>query len=438
VVHDYSWLHTRHQRSWTAEENQVLGPGGTNQMITTIPPLALALGVIFGIAILGAFVVLLHHFKRFAGFREIADEVRDIAQTLHGEIFRDGGDLVASGNFERWPTVVRFSKKENVPGVNIRVGVPANFTLWIAPRSADPGEGRATVRTGDMLFDSRFLARTDDPGDARLFVTMPEVQSALRKLACSNSTFLTLTEGWCELSELEMPAVATANHLLEHLHSISVLATTLQQMPGTDRVRVEPLKRERRILGRAAIVGGAIAAILVVVGAATQPKSEESEAVTAAELGSVVVMPRDAERIADVTGWRVATTDDFDPNAAAWLRFARKPVEGRITADFSGVGQDSNVAYVLVREDGVRRVVLLVNGESVYDFRFPAVAIAARVPKGALSGIEWVGSRPSSSDGDGLLIVRSADDPKSGLIVFTSGRHIVTGVPANYQSVSLQ
>lgn len=404
-------------------------------MMSSLSPLAIVLGIIFGLAVLGAIIALVYNLRKFAGFRHIGREAEKLADTLGGELFRDGGDLVVSGNFGRLPTVVRFSNKEDVPGVNIRMGVPANFTLWIAPRSADPGEGRTTLRTGDSGFDNRFITRSDDPGQARLFLALQSVPKAIHQIACSNGSFLAITPASVEISELEIPAEAVARHISEHLQSVGTLAAALKHMPAADTVKVEPLRKEKRILGRAAIVVGAITAVVVVI-AATQREARKAMPVVAqVQTVAAGVLPVDASRIAGVDGWRAATSDDFDPDAAAWLRGTGAAVSGRIPGDFSGRGSDEDVAYVLIRSDGVRRVVLIANGENRYDVRYPAIAIAARVPNSTLGGVQWVGPAPAEVTGDGLLIVRSADDPHSGLVLFLANSRIVTAVPENYQSL---
>src|SRR6266571_5178834 len=144
-------------------------------MIASLPRVAIALLIVLFVAILGALVAVLRNLRKFHGFREIAADAQKVAKGLDGELFRDAGDLVVSGNFRLLPTVVRFSNKENVPGINLRVGVPANFTMWIASRSAETNEGRAVVRTGDLTFDSRFVIRSDDPGEVRVFTAMQDV-----------------------------------------------------------------------------------------------------------------------------------------------------------------------------------------------------------------------------------------------------------------------
>jgi hypothetical protein len=156
----------------------------------------------------------------------------------------------------------------------------------------------------------------------------------------------------------------------------------------------------------------------------------------AAPTAAAGILPVDAVRMIGVDGWRAATADDFDADAAAWLRNSGAAVSGRIVGDFSGRGGDQDVAYVLVRADGMRRIVLLADGQDRYDIRYPAIAIAARVPKSGLSSVRWVGPAPGNAVGDGLLIVRSADDPHSGLVLFLANDRLVTAVPDNYQDLS--
>lgn len=407
-------------------------------MMSSLSPLAIVLGIIFGLAVLGAVIALVYNLHKFSGFRRFGRDAEKITDSLSGEMFRDGGDLVISGNFNHLPTVVRFSNKEDVPGLNIRMGVPANFTLWIAPRNADPGEGRATVRTGDPAFDNRFITRSDDPGQARLFLALQMVPRALHQLACSSGTFVAISAGSIEISEMEIPSESTARHVLEHLQSVVTVAGALKHMPAADTVKVQPLHKEKRILGRAAIVVGAITAVIVVIAATQRAAHKEAPVLADTQTAAVGVLPVDATHIAGVDGWRAATVDDFDPDACAWLRDSGAPVGGRIVGDFSGRGSDDDVAYVLVRSDGVKRIVLLANGQERYDIRYPSIAIAARVSRSNLSRVDWVGAPPNEVDGDGLLIVRSAADPKSGLVLFLAHGRIVTAVPANYQALSPQ
>jgi hypothetical protein len=405
-----------------------------NAMISTLSPLAIVLGIIFILAVVGALIALVYNLHKFSGFRDIGREVGKIARALNGELFRDGDDLVISGNFGGLPVVVRFSNKEDVPALNLRIGVPANFTLWIAPRSADPGEGRTTLRTGDALFDTRFVTRSDDPGQALLFLGLPAVPRTLHQLAVSSATFLALSPGSLEISELELPRDFASSHVLHHLKLAVTLAQALQQMPAADTVSVKPLRKEKRILARIAIVVGAAVAFALVI-AATEKGTRKEVFPGRLQTSATGVLPIHATQIVGLDGWQVATDDDFDPDAAAWLRDSGVPVSGRVAGDFSGSGSQNDVAYVLVRSDGMRRLVMLTAGENHFDVRYPAIAIVARVPKYMVGRIRWIGQLPPDLAGDGLLIVRAAADPHSGLVLFTSHHRIVTAVPENYQTV---
>ena len=407
-------------------------------MTASLSPLAIALGIILAVAVIGAFIALAGGLRRFAGFQDIAADAERIAKALGGELFRDGGDLVASGNLGgKLPTVVRFSNKENVPGLNIRMGVPAGFTLWIAPRSTDVQEGRATVRTGDMAFDTRFATRSDHATQARMFLGLPQVAASLRQLACSTNTFVALSDAALEVSELEIPRPVTFRHIQEHLRSMSALAEAIAKMPGADTIKVAPLKKDPKVVGRVAIVVGAATAMMVVL-AATQSKTVHHAISSVSAHSTSGVLPREAEIIPGVEGWHAATADDYDADAVAWLRSAGQPVTGRLTGDFTGDGDDSDVAYVLARPDGTKRIVVLENGHVMYDSRYTSIAAVARVPKSSVQSIEWNGAAPNRTDCDGLLIVRTANDHASGLVLFISGSRVVAGVPANYQSISLQ
>jgi hypothetical protein len=69
--------------------------------------------------------------------------------------------------------------------------------------------------------------------------------------------------------------------------------------------------------------------------------------------------------------------------------------------------------------------------------KYPFVGVIARVPKAAYNKVEWVGRPPETPDGDGVLIVRKQQDHGSGLVIFFSSGRIATGVPKDYQTISL-
>ena len=413
-----------------------------------MPPLVIALAIVVVVAIVGA---LLHSMKTrqtYAGYEELKADAGMLAKRLKGEIFRDGDDLVVSGNSGKLPTVIRFSRQENTPGVMVRMEAPASFTLSVVPNGARATEGRVVVRTPDEMFDARFTTRSDHPTQARMFVGGKPVVTHLQRLMCGSGTFLTVTTGALELSELSIPGPYTARHLENHLESLAVLARQLEDMPGAEKVKVAAIKGERKWVVRAAVAVGVIAAIAAVFSATFNPPGSEPTQVEAGQASLPEgVVPADAPQMAGVyerlsdgrSKWRVATDDDFAPAARSWLRGNRETVSGRVEGNFSGTGGARDAGYVLIDQtDNTRRVILIAEGVNVYDATFPEVAIAARVRKGILSTITWLGDAPETPDGDGLLIVRERNNPASGLVLFVKGKRIISAVPENWQNLRLR
>jgi hypothetical protein len=400
-------------------------------------PLQIALLIVAALSIMGVVIVFVSSRMTYSGYADIVNDVRRLARAMHGKIFRDGPDVVISGTYERLPAVVRFSNEENSPGLNIRIQAPATFLLSVVPAGAQVGEGgRNLVKTADELFDSRFNTRTDQPTQANMFINK-QVTGLLQLLACSKNTYLSVGNGAIELSELVIPDSNPGEHAIEHLKSLAKLSQALHRMPGSDRVKPMTFERGHHIAARTAMVVGAVVA-LVSVFAATRLPNRESVSGVNQTLASGI-LPMDAARISNAKDWRAATADDFDPAAVSWLRGNRKQPAGRIVGDFSGKGTGRDVAYLLVGAEGARRVVLLADNENRYDTRFPYIGLAVRVPKESVNSIEWAGgTAPEGVDGDGLLLLRKPDDPSSAIVLFLSGRGIVSASPANYQNISLE
>ena len=373
----------------------------------------------------------------YSGYAGIANEARRLGLTLRGEIFRDGSDLVVSGSYETVPAVVRFSNQENTPGLNIRMQAPATFTLSVVPAGTQVAEGgRHLVKTADELLDSRFDTRTDQPTQAGMYITKQNA-ALLQRLACSQRTFLSIGGGTIELSELVIPEPSTAEHVLDHLETMAKLTLALRAMPGSDRVKLVRLVRERYIAARVAMVLGAAVALLSIFAATQVPNRAPVSGVN--QTLSSGILPLDAYHIPNTRHWRTATVDDMDPVAVSWLRGNRQQPQGRIVGDFSGRGTGRDVVYLLVGPGGERRIVLLADNENRYDTRFPYIGLAARVPKRIVKSIPWVGGKaPEGVDGDGVLLVRKKDDPSSAVVLFLSGNGIASASPVNYQNISLE
>ncbi|HEX9121703.1 MAG TPA: hypothetical protein VF840_14305 [Terriglobales bacterium] len=400
-------------------------------------PLQVALLIVAALSIVGVVIVFVRSRMTYSGYSHLVKDVRRLALAMRGEIFRDGSDVVISGTYERLPAVVRFSNEENSPGLNIRIQAPATFLLSVVAARAQVSEGgRNLVRTADERFDSRFNTRTDQPTQANMFINK-QVTGLLQQLACSKNTYLSVGNGAIELSELVIPDPNPGEHAIEHLKSMAELSQALHRMPGSDRVKLLTFERERHVAARVAMVVGAVVALVSVFAATRVSNSEPVSGVN--QTLSAGILPLDATRIPNTKDWRAATADDFDPVAVSWLRGNRKQPAGRIAGNFSGKGTGRDVAYLLVDAEGARRVVLLADNENRYDTKFPYIGLAVRVPKESVNSIKWAGSKaPEGVDGDGLLLLRKKDDPSSAIVLFLSGRGIVSASPANYQDINLE
>jgi len=145
------------------------------------------------------------------------------------------------------------------------------------------------------------------------------------------------------------------------------------------------------------------------------------------------VAPEDASRIPRIDRTRLATLEDFDPDAVSWLHDSGQQVSGKISGFYSG-SKKSN-AYILVGKDNERRVVILAGGQLQYNAEYPRVAIAACVPMELARKIKWADAVPPESDGDGLLLVRAADAPASGVVLFLRGSQVLSASPVDYREV---
>lgn len=438
--------------------------------MTSMHPVALALFILLVVGGVGFLIHALRRGKTFSGYEELTSDARQIAKSLGGEIFRDGNDLVISGNYRHMPAIVRFSYGENTPGMNLSVKAKATFTMSVVPKGERAAEGRVLVRTPDDMFDARFQTRTDHPTQAKMFVGGKVVIQNLQKLCCSSRTFFTITTGAMELSELTIPTPYTGHHVTDHLESLAKLARALEDMPGAETIKVRKLEKERSNIIRASIVVGAIAAVITVWVATSGPRGPVpvQELAGETEAPPAGIMPVEAMLVRKVQDWRVATAEDFGPGAASWMRGNGLEPNGRVPGDYSGGRNGRDVAFLLApaapsqpvaappqpgavpaatppaaaapAPEDKRRVVLLVEGVNLYDAEYPTILGIARIPKDAIADIDWGRNPPpqGAPDGDGLLLIRRRNDLASGLVLFVTERHIVSAVPLNYTQIRLR
>ncbi len=401
-------------------------------------PVAISVVIVAAVIFVGAFIAYFRDRKKYSGHGEYARDAQELAKKLNGEIFRDGEDLVINGTQGDLPVVVRLSFAENTPGLHIRMAAPANFRMSVVPKGAKASEGKVQVRTGDDSFDARFLTKSDHPTQAKMYLGSKGVLVDLGKLGCLARGYVNFSTGTIEQSEALIPTPNTGQHIQEHLQSMQRLASALARMPFADRVDLKPLKRERKLVLRLAIVAGIITALVGIITAAQQPAE-----IPPPPAGNEAHVPEgvsilDAPAITSLNGWHAALPQELDPDAAAWAREAGEKETGRLTGDFDGRrAAIRDTAYLLVKTDGQRRLVIIVDGKVSYDVKYPWLGLAAVVPKANIGRIQWKGRKPEDPDGDGVLIVRKSQDRSSGLVLYFSDGKLVSAVPSDYQSINL-
>jgi hypothetical protein len=222
------------------------------------------------------------------------------------------------------------------------------------------------------------------------------------------------------------------------------LADALQQMPGADSIKITPYKKEYSPIIRGALAVGVLTVIVAVVSAMNDHAgtAAANNASNQAEQLPAGMAPADAQRIAGLNGYRLATMADFDQEAVAWARAQiGHEVSGQVPGAFSGEGEQES-AYVLVQEMGAlagRKRITLVAGNSVkYDAAYSELAIVGLVPRANFSGIPWVGGKAPTPDGDGILLVRKRDDPRSSTVIYLREGQAEAAVPVDYRNVGIQ
>lgn len=382
---------------------------------------------------------------------------------------------MVSGKYGRSPATVRFSSDPEKPPLVIQLeikllpwlnagsftsGQQAYFAFSIVPRDSVVKERGTTLPTGNQALDARYLTRCDNPTGAKPFVQDKQTQAELQKLCCSPKTSLRISGVTMELTE--MAGAQNGRHILAHLESMTKLAgatpppaagkpakggasgslqlaetvtrfTTTLGIPAATRL---PALKAPKFLGERGpllLAGGAALLIAVLIGWNMLRVKEEEP--TGPPEG---VAAADVALIPDLNHWALVEDKDLDVSTLGWARQQGAAATPHITADFAGAGSAADSAYVLKRRGGMMRVVILSGGKSRYDTNFTPLALVARVPKGALDGIAWTDKVAGAPDGDGLLIVRKADDPTTAVVVMLTKGRAITGHPPSFRDLHLQ
>jgi len=401
-------------------------------------PLALVLNIAILVGIVGIVVYWVRRFAVFLGYKAIQPDILQIATLLKAEPIRESSDVVMEGHYGGNPTIVRFSHRVDTPGLDIQMRVPATVNFFLAPKTiVAANEGRVQIRTGSAALDRRFNASTDHPVELRMLTAGPAIKNSLEQLCCSTQTGLTIKDRVIELSELTIPPF-TANHVFDHLQSMLALAKAIHEMPGADRVKVDPLPRRGSSWPvRVALAGGLVCLVALLF---TQPYShpQGANASINASASQSGITPADAARMQQVQGWHVAKADDFSGSGLRFLREHRLEPAGHIMADFAGRGGVADSAYLLVDSTGRKRVSMLAKGMVAYDAIFPKVDAVARISKSTVAKIQWMSSGPKyPSDGDGLLVIQNANDPTASVVLLRHGTQTLSARPADFNKIDL-
>ncbi|HZQ46293.1 MAG TPA: hypothetical protein VFC07_04720, partial [Verrucomicrobiae bacterium] len=200
-------------------------------------------------------------------------------------------------------------------------------------------------------------------------------------------------------------------------------------------IRIVPFRKPgNRMLKPAIVAALAIAFLEAWHLSAASPAQEQ---VFASQPGAQEgLMPSDAANILYLKGWRVAQDQDFDANEMTWLRRQGANPGATLHGDFSGGNAGRDTTYILVNDEGMRRVVVVSEGRLIYDRRYRQIFAAATVPAADLNAIEWRDPLPAKPDGDGLLIVTKPGDPTANLILAFKDGSLMLGAPMNYQKLA--
>ena len=380
---------------------------------------------------------------RLHGFANIAGEIRQLADDLNGDVDRDQTDLLIHGSFEKWPVLVRFSHSSGEPGVHIQIPVPSNLTLFCYPASHKGEEGQTMVRTSDEKFMSRFhLSTNNSPLEVSMILSSPEVVAELGKI-CDSQTSLALENRSLDLSSREIIPGALATRLMTCVRGMARVAREVVEAMGSGELdsRSGPKRPANwfRITYLTAPV--LILAALGVQAWMTRPAqnvSAETPKPTKSSIPDAL-----ATQIPNLQDWHVAEAAEFDADASAWLQQQGQRPTGHVTAAINDEARNDE-AYVLKRSNvpaggNGGRFVLFVDQQTRYDAELPQIDALGKISKDRIGSVEWRGRGPiSGPDGDGIILIQRYNDPTSALIFFMSGPKLLTGVPKDFRTLSLE
>lgn len=405
--------------------------------MTSISPLVLAAAIMAAAVVVGAGILLVRSRRTFRGYSEIAQDVKSLAERLNAELFRDGDDLVISGEYQNMPTLLRFSNSDNTPAVSIEARIAAAIQLTITPKQMPDTAAGSKVKL-PLRLDHKFVAKSKEPLEIEMLLEQQAAVGLFTGLCCSQRTVLDISPGKLRLSEMLVPT-SLLTHVINHLREIHDLCEVIKTLPGSDTVKIVRIPRERSSWPlRAAIAMGVLIAAVSVMAATKDRSKPKVAAVVETSIHGMV--PTDAAVIPFANDWRTVDTSELQTSFISWVTAAGKPVSSRYEFDSDDTGRPNGVAYLLTNAEGAKRVVALVDHRVVFDSSFKNLAGCTSVPAASIRNIQWDSTKNvrEQTSGDGILLVRDADDPHSGVILYFENGTLRSGSPVDYRSISLE
>src|SRR4051812_14207227 len=399
-------------------------------------PLGLAALIVAVVSLAGMILFIVRNHRKFAGFEDVAKDAHGLAKRIKGEIFRDGPDLVISGNYENLPTIIRLSHSENTPGLTIDVKVPAKFKFSLTPKQSGVVPEGNNVNVSNL--SANFFGRTDSPLEASQLIASSAARKSLSAICWSSKVFLELTPGRLLISELLIPA-SLHDRANDILASATSLSAQLDKFTGKDVRKIQVIKHDRTSW----VFRGALAAgiLVTIAGVAQNALNASNHAAPAAQkIESSSIPKNDAILISRVNMWREAEASDFDGDFTAWLQgYGIKPSSVvELNSDKSRVRDGK--AYFLVNDKNQKRVVAIVDHRVVFDAVLDSAAGLAVVPMDSADKIQWPMSKApyTTVPSDGLMIVRNTNQQNGANLLYFAENNVYSGIPENYQHLDLQ
>ncbi len=186
------------------------------------------------------------------------------------------------------------------------------------------------------------------------------------------------------------------------------------------------IKRWRIPIGAALALAGLMGVYFLLAARSHKSTARSATADIAPELASL---------IPDLENYRLATTSDFNAQASAWLANSGKQLGREFQCAFSP--SELSQVYLLIGKGGAWRIVILSSGKLRYDAKYSAITIVTLLSKQAVQKIRWSDPLPAVPEGDGLLIVRAANDIGSAVVLFSRGGQIVSRSPSDYRQIPI-